>query len=31
MLLSATGPDADEVLEALDRLFAEEFGVSYSD
>jgi phosphotransferase system HPr (HPr) family protein len=31
LVLSAAGPDADEVLEALDSLFAEEFGVSYSD
>jgi phosphotransferase system HPr (HPr) family protein len=31
LVLSATGPDAVEVLEALDRLFATEFGVSYSD
>ena len=31
LVLSATGPDAVEVLETLDRLFADEFGVSYSD
>jgi phosphotransferase system HPr (HPr) family protein len=31
LVISATGPDAAEVLEALARLFAEEFGVSYSD
>ena len=31
LVLSATGPDASQVLEALDRLFAQEFGVSYSD
>lgn len=29
LVLSATGPDAAEVLEALDRLFTDEFGVSY--
>lgn len=31
LILSATGPDAAEVLEALDHLFATEFGVAYSD
>jgi phosphocarrier protein len=31
LVLSATGPDAVEVLEALVRLFADEFGVSYTD
>jgi len=31
LVLSATGPDAAEVLEALDHLFATEFGVAYTD
>jgi phosphotransferase system HPr (HPr) family protein len=31
LVLSATGPDAAAVLEALVRLFADEFGVSYTD
>jgi len=31
LVLSATGPDAAEVLEALDHLFANEFGVAYTD
>jgi phosphotransferase system HPr (HPr) family protein len=31
LVVTATGPDAVEVLEAIDRLFATEFGVSYSD
>ena len=29
LVLSGTGPDAEEVLETLDHLFVEEFGVSY--
>jgi phosphocarrier protein len=29
LVLSATGPEAAEVLETLGRLFADEFGVSY--
>ena len=31
LVLSATGPQAEEVLEALSHLFACEFGVSYPD
>ena len=31
LVLSASGPDAAEVLEALVRLFAAEFGVRYTD
>ncbi len=31
LVVTAMGPDALEVLEALDGLFATEFGVSYSD
>jgi len=31
LVLSATGPDAAEVLEALAHLFAKEFGVAYTD
>jgi phosphocarrier protein len=31
LVLSASGPQADEALDALVRLFEEEFGVNYDD
>ena len=31
LVLSARGPEAEEVLEALDDLFANEFGIAYAD
>ena len=31
LVISATGPEAAEVLEALVRAFADEFGVAYTD
>ena len=31
LVISATGPEAAELMEALVRLFADEFGVAYTD
>lgn len=31
LVVSATGPEAAEVMEAIVRLFADEFGVAYDD
>jgi len=31
LVISATGPESTEVLETLARLFADEFGVAYTE